>query len=265
MLTRNLLRYSRRDGVLRPTFAAPPDPEAGERMEELLRIFRQSTGSRLGELREQLQPFFAGSSRPKLFQGFAHLLEKRLRLAEVDEPALREVRKKAFKASVAIIRDAPDPLPLEDFRKRLEATPGSNDLYADLPENRVIEGFDYLEAGELCGLYNRSLAAGLLSWATKTRVELASSPRTGALELLEALKGLGLGLDFHGLPGGGLAISLEAPAKEAPGRRKSAERAAAMVGLLAKAGPFSISATLRIPAVRARELEIPREDSGFLG
>lgn len=194
MLTKDLLRVSRRGGGYRPEFADDGDVRLAARV---IGTFQ----GHIGETREVLDDALTDLERDaddfKLVRGFSSLVERDCEFetrAAVRPERAREVAFREAEA-VGVVTNAERDEALARAGDHLDATPDevADALYADRDSRQVL---DAVEArwtpAELVAQYNVSLAQTALFDATEVRVE-TSDPRS----LVSSIKRLGLLYEIH--------------------------------------------------------------------
>jgi len=175
VLTKDLLRVSRRGGGYQPQFADASHESLAARV---IGCYQ----GHVGESREQLQSALSEIERDsddfKLVRGFAKLLEREASF-EVQSP-LDPVRARrvTFTASesVGVVTEDERTQALARAADRLEATPDAvaRSLYADLDARQILAAIESRwEPSELVAQYNLSLAQTALFDATDVRIRSA--------------------------------------------------------------------------------------------
>ncbi|PSQ19785.1 hypothetical protein BRD00_00605 [Halobacteriales archaeon QS_8_69_26] len=192
MLTKDLLRVSRRGGGFRPEFAGEDDRELAAR---LIGVYQGHVGEPKGDLDDALEGVEREAEDFKLVRGFAKLLEREATFETRAPVDPERARRAAFEAAESL--DPPGVVTPEERSRalsaaaeRLDADPDAVDrsLYADLPDRQVLAEFDpRWDPDELVAQYNLSLAQTALFDAVEVRAR--SSDPAG---LVSAVKRLGL-------------------------------------------------------------------------
>jgi predicted nuclease of restriction endonuclease-like RecB superfamily len=197
VLTKNLLRVSRRGGGYQPRFA----DEGHERLAaRVIGCYQGHVGERRETLREALTDIERESDDFKLVRGFAKLLDREATW-EVQSPVdPKRAREAAFAAgeTVGVVTEAERAEALDRAARRLDATPEAveRSLYADLESREVLAAVDSRwSPAELVEQYNLSLAQTALFDATEVRVR-SSDPKA----VVSALKRLRLLYEIRRLP-----------------------------------------------------------------
>ncbi|MFD1513520.1 DUF790 family protein [Halomarina rubra] len=172
MLTKDLLRVSRRGGGYRPQFTDEGDVRLAARV---LGVYQGHVGRTRTELQAALTDLERGADDFKLVRGFASLLDREATFetrAAVDPERTRDVVF-GVAAERGVVTDDDRAAALATAAERLGTTPDavSDSLYADREERQVLATFDARwEPDELRRQYDLSLAQTALFDATEVRV-----------------------------------------------------------------------------------------------
>ena len=198
MLTKDLLRVSRRGGGFQPEFAGRTHRPLAAKV---LGTYQGHVGQRRERLEAALEDLETETEDFKLVRGFAKLLEREATF-ETDAPIPPErARRTAFEAAESVggddagagggvVTESERTTALERTADRLGVEPQTveTSMYADLEERQVLRSFDARwEPDELLAQYNLSLAQTTLFDATEVRVR-TSDPKA----LVSAVKRLRL-------------------------------------------------------------------------
>ena len=173
MLTKDLLRVSRRGGGYRPQFTGPDDERLAARV---LGVFQGHVGRPRSELREALTAVERDAEDFKLVRGFAKLLEREATFetrAAVDPERAREAAFRTAAEQGGVVTDDERAAALSAAADRLGVTAAAleSSLYADREERQVMASFDARwDPEELRAQYDLSLAQTALFDATEVRV-----------------------------------------------------------------------------------------------
>lgn len=221
MLTADLLRASVRKGVITPRLLDPQDEQLQRLADELVAIFRTSSGSRRVELDDRIGDIVGDETHFAIVRGLVKLLHDRSTWETVAPLDPVELRRLVFEASAAAH-------PVGTRASRLHATTRDDVLaavaeslgatamavedgmYADLKSEQRLTRFRDVEPLALLHRYNLAQAQGLLLRAHRLDVHVETA-RGGALrQLFRALK-------FHQLmhrtqrDGEGWRITIDGP------------------------------------------------------
>ena len=189
MLTKDLLRVSRRGGGYQPAFASH---EHHPLATEVLGAFQNHVGEPRAHLDESLTKLEADAEHFKLVRGFTKLLEREATF-ETEAPLPPErTRRRAFEAAeaVGVVSEDEREEAIGRVANQLSVPTQSveTSLYADLTERQILTSFDARwEPEELVAQYNLSLAQTALFDAVEVRVR-SNDPKT----LVSTVKWLGL-------------------------------------------------------------------------
>ncbi|GAA0659485.1 DUF790 family protein [Salarchaeum japonicum] len=189
MLTKDLLRVSRRGGGYRPRFAdADSEPLAAR----VLGTYQGHVGEPRQALDDALTALERESEDFKLVRGFAALVERDCAFETRADVDPERARRAAFRAAedVGVVTEREREAALAQAAERLDTDADALDrsLYADRESRQVLTDVDARwTPAELVAQYNLSLAQTALFDATEVRVR-TSDPRG----LVSAVKRLGL-------------------------------------------------------------------------
>jgi predicted nuclease of restriction endonuclease-like RecB superfamily len=194
VLTKDLLRVSRRGGGYQPQFATASDEETAARV---IGCYQGHVGESRERLQDALTDIEHDSDDFKLVRGFAKLLDRDATWAvesAVDPERAREV---TFEASerIGVVTESEREEALAQAADRLDATPDAveQSLYADLERREILTAAESRwDPAELVDRYNLSLAQTALFDATEIWIR-SSDPKA----LVSAVKRLGLMYEIH--------------------------------------------------------------------
>ncbi len=189
MLTRELVSFRVREGVLRPAFVKRDDPALLALAGELLADVEALRTEARDDVEEALGLKAGAFARPKVARGLVKLLLDRL-LFDEPAPGVAEARWERLKTAAGVLRSLPPGSSVEAYEARLAGAlpvplPEAREaLYADLPGHRKLMGWEAeaLTAQELVDRYNLALAQGPLLSARRLTL------RAQAPELLRVRK-----------------------------------------------------------------------------
>ncbi len=197
MLTKDLLRVSRRGGGYQPQFV---DGSRESLAARVVGCYQGHVGQTRGALETALEEIEHESDDFKLVRGFAKLLDREATWT-VDAPVQpRRAREAAFRASetVGVVTETEREQALERAADRLDTTTDAvaGSLYADLERNEVLAALDTrFGPAALVEQYNLSLAQTALFDATTVRIRSTDPKR-----VVSAVKRLGLLYEVRRLP-----------------------------------------------------------------
>jgi len=189
MLTKDLLRVSRRGGGYRPQFV---DDDAEPLAARVVGIYQGHAGRERGELEDALADLEREADDHKLVRGFAKLVERRATFEPRSPLPPTRARRAAFEAAedVGVVTEADREAALERAAGQLGSTPEAvaESIHADRTDREVLVDLDnQWDPAALVDQYNLSLAQTALFDATEVRIH-TTDPR----RLVSAVKRLGL-------------------------------------------------------------------------
>jgi predicted nuclease of restriction endonuclease-like RecB superfamily len=240
VLTKDLLRVSRRGGGFQPEFAGR---EHRPLAAKVLGTYQGHVGERREELQESLEDLEREAEDFKLVRGFAKLLEREATF-ETEAPLPPErARRRAFEAAeaVGVVTDGERTRALERAADALgiESDAVDDSLYADLDSRQVLRSVDARwDPDDLLAQYDLSLAQTALFDATEVRVR-SSDPKA----LVSAVKRLGLLYEIRKTPEGREVVATGPDALFRRTRRYGT-RFARLLRTVAKAESWTLEATV---------------------
>ncbi len=197
MLTKDLLRVSRRGGGYQPQFVGAERTSLAARV---IGCYQGHVDSTRGELQAALTDLERESDDFKLVRGFAKLLDREVNWvvrAPLDPGRAREAAFRAGEA-VGVVTGDERERALARAAERLDVSPGAVEasLYADLDRREVLDGLDIRwDPADLVAQYNLSLAQTALFDATEVHVRSTDPKR-----VVSAVKRLRLLYEVRRLP-----------------------------------------------------------------
>ncbi len=197
VLTKDLLRVSRRGGGYRPEFVGADHEQLAARV---IGCYQGHVGESRGDLQEALERIERDSDDFKLVRGFAKLLDREATW-EVQSPVEpRQARRVAFETSesVGVVTETERERALARAAERVGATAEEvrASLYADLERRESLTGMESRwRPDQLVEQYNLSLAQTALFDATEVRMR-TDDPTTA----ISAVKRLRLLYEVRTLP-----------------------------------------------------------------
>jgi hypothetical protein len=214
MLTKDLLKFNRRSGQVKPKFLDPSDGKALQIAESFLSQFRLCPGLSTGELEESI----SGMQHLSAYAaGLRKLLLDRLEMSEETDDAL-EFRWKCFAASEKIRnREHPVGFGIPDFFDEMAEEVGASresiqeKLYCDLPAERAIKHFKDLTGTQLLHRYNCAQIQGLLLRSKTVVLTFKNLAVSDQRQLFRHLKFHRLMAEIESPKKGVLTITLSGP------------------------------------------------------
>lgn len=193
MLTKNLLKYTSRSGVVYPKYINPSDESLLKHSEDLELTFSRSIGVPYKDLETELKSFEKING---VTDGFKKLLENRCQFGDLDSKEIEVFRWDVFLKSRKLRERSFEKK--ADFDKAFaekvnqSVSDAGDRLYSDLPENRKISSFKPCGSEQLIHRFNAAQIQGLLIYSREIRVKIKESDLLKRRKLFQKIK-------FHGL------------------------------------------------------------------
>lgn len=193
MLTKELLQFTHRKGLLVPTFIEESRPALIKVADDLRATFAVAVGRTLSEIEAAAD---AVESREACVDGLKKLLSDRCEFADLDDEVMAK-RWELFRVAQEI-RDEGEWGDSQDFAsiisKRVSEAPEvlKANLFADHPDERRCIKFEDITAKELLEIYNRSLLQTLFVFADEVKISVRGASLVEKRALFRQLK-------FHSL------------------------------------------------------------------
>ncbi len=187
MLTKDLLSFHVRSGLVRPDFVEVEDAELQRLAGDLLSFYHEGQGGRRGELEETIETFLRGCPALRFARGLNKLLLDRCEFAhaaEMDYPARRAV---VLTRAAELLAENSCDTP-ERFRQMVTGQKEAAPLYADLPANERLTKFKEMFPKELLQRYNVALVQGLLFSAGSLTVRTGERKAANLRRMFKFLK-----------------------------------------------------------------------------
>ncbi len=189
MLTKDLLKFRVRSGVIHPTFVSEDNSVAHAAAQELLAIANSAVGQSRADLEERLKDL---DHQITAFPGFKKILLDHCQFEE-DTASAEDIRWARLIGAQAI-RNQCDFATLADYQAALAAhfdlsfMQISEGLFSDLPEQRKLLSINLGEASDLIHRYNCQQVQGLLLKAENLRLKIKSADIGLRRSLFRSLK-----------------------------------------------------------------------------
>ncbi len=180
MLTRDLLRFHRRNGRCRPDFI-PGDKEILDFCDAVIGIYRGCHGQRKREIEPLVKAEINGSAlNRKIAEGLVKVFEDRCVFSGIagENEEFQELRSRMFDISAASLKK-------EDVTEAEHCAGAAcgKDIYGDLPGCEKLSELPDFTPESLVSRYNTALAQSLIMYAGKILISLPD-PDTGELRRL---------------------------------------------------------------------------------
>jgi predicted nuclease of restriction endonuclease-like RecB superfamily len=217
MLTADLAMSWQRGERIKPRYVGPDDEEYLRAAEDLIGLFVAHEGAARGTLEESLHEYVGTGTDYKILRGLIKLLTDRCEFVTDAARPPEELRRALFlraAASHPVVGEEARAAVILDAARELACEPGrlSEGLYADLPENQRLAGFETLTPPALLDLYNLAQAQALLYRCVELRLWVEPQGPEGYRELFGAIKDYRLIHTVRGNPRAGYEIRLDGPA-----------------------------------------------------
>ncbi|CAJ38265.1 DUF790 family protein [Methanocella arvoryzae] len=243
MLSSDLLVARVRGDTIAPAFI-PPEGDHLDLARDVISIFEDHTGKKLGELYGILEEMEDQGFDYRLVRGMVSLLERRcdFTIDAAVEPAI--ARRAVFEAAAnayPVIGGENRKALLGKVAGTLGISPADleRSLYADLEDEMLIRAFRQPTPEELIKQYNMGLAQTLLFKATQLRFRTAS----GHKEILRKLKWLGLMYDAEARDGR-VDITIDGPTSAIKMTERYGTSMAKLLPLIIGTPGWSVEATI---------------------
>jgi predicted nuclease of restriction endonuclease-like RecB superfamily len=217
MLTSDLALNRQRGKKIEPQYLSPQDANYLQVATDLLAIVKQHANCRREELDAALTDYIGTGTDYRILRGLIKLLTDRcgFEVSRGIEPT--EIRRALFlKARAHHPVSATETLRgqvIAETAAELKCSPGEliANLYADLPDNQRLIGFQEPAADELIDEYNLAQAQALLYRSVEMRLWVEPQDAAGFRQLFEAIKAYRLIHQISGSAMRGYEIQLTGP------------------------------------------------------
>ena len=264
MLTRELLNYSIRKGIVYPRFVNTQEPELCRLAEDLVDMANKSVGHSWQEVQEALDIRTKGYHKQKVSRGLMKLVLDRL---EVEKPGQEpwDFRKQVFTSAMQVLENSSENLSLEDYRAKVseqiqkQAAELEHDLYSDLEARRAVAEFLPITATKLLDRYNLALAQGLLFFSKAISLHVDNLEQTEIRRVLGWMRFCRL-LTSIEPQDEGYVLKIEGPASIFDGSKSYGMQLAIFLGAVPLLKRYFVSAQLELPTKKKGLLQLSHED-----
>lgn len=217
MLTADLALSWQRGQRIGPRYIDAGDPQHLQEAADLIAVFNEHQGHRRAELEQTLQEYVGVGTDYKILRGLIKLLMDRCVFETNCTADPAEIRQSLFlKARLhhpVIESSGLRQQVINEVAVQLGLTPDVvlEGLYADLPENQKLSGFEGLNAQELLDRYNVAQAQALLYRCVEMRLWVEPQEASGYRELFNAIKAYRLIHSIKGNASEGYEVRLNGP------------------------------------------------------
>jgi predicted nuclease of restriction endonuclease-like RecB superfamily len=241
MLTGKMVRVRYARDQIVPQYLDATDAQWLQVADQLLRIFRASSGSTRGQLEEETDDLFGDLPDPQIYQGLAKLLEDRCEFEVQSSLPPEEVREAVFRTATRKRLDTLEQvgqtfsrdqvLQLVAAEMKTEVSPIEASLFADLKSEQRLTEFRDITPERLLERYNVSLAQAILLRSSGIDIVIRGESPQRYRQLFRAVK-------FHRLICDVEKCEPEAPARAT--RRSLASASGSPTYHLRIDGPLSL-------------------------
>ena len=193
MLTKDLLKYKRVNGYLKPAFIDTSDSFLLTLAEELLHIYNPKSQYTKKNIDEHTTTILNVPKKQIVAKGLNKLILDRCEFSNTSECNYPELRKEIFALSAEILKSGHSSY--AEYRQHIVSSIEKNkkdsichDIYSDLPDNEVLTKVKKITAKELLERYNCSLVQSLLLHSGKLTITAEEPEPAKMRRLLNYLK-----------------------------------------------------------------------------
>ena len=193
MLTKDLLKYRKINGYLKPGFINISDPDLLAIAEQLLSIYTPKNQFTRKDIDEHTLPILNVPKYQIVAKGLNKLILDRCDFSNTSECNLPELREKLFTLSAEMLKST--QISYEEYKRQILSSPTINksddvpfDTYSDLPDNETLIKIRKITAKELLERYNCSLVQSLLLHSGKLSAVVEENNPAKMRNLLKYLK-----------------------------------------------------------------------------
>lgn len=281
MLTRELLRFTQKAGVVRPTFAKRSRALV-ELADALVALGQAAVGTPRAELEEEALALGQGVRPQKVVKGLSKLFFDRL-VFEEPGAEVEEARWALFFRAQAAREALSEGARFSDFEAaveaRPEAPPGEGQLslvsepasprplaeqraalYADLQKRRKLLACKLDCGASLLDRYDLATAQGLLLYTDRLKLSFTGMERPIVRRLLGWLRFCRLVAELRAKEGGAVELVVEGPASIFEGSKRYGLQLASFLAGVPLLGEWQLSAEVQLPRRPKAELQLSSKD-----
>ena len=216
MLTADLALSWQRGGQIKPRYIATENAVWLDTAAALVELFREHQGCTRAELEDALEEYVGTGTDYKILRGLIKLLLDRTEFAAGVEAVPFDLRRAVFlkaRAVHPVTDESGRGVVIEEAGGELGCAPElvRANLYADLPKNQRLVGFEETDARSLLELYNVAQAQALLYRCVRMRLSVAPQAAENYRQLFGAIKAYRLIHTIKGSAASGYEIELDGP------------------------------------------------------
>jgi predicted nuclease of restriction endonuclease-like RecB superfamily len=264
MLTGKMVRVRfARDHIV-PQYLDAGDAQWLEVAEQLLGVFRASSGATRGQLEEEIDDLFGDLPQPQLYQGLAKLLEDRCDFETQSSLPPDKVRETLFLAAARKRQAALEQIKPAFSRDEIVAEAASDlqcetaqieaSLFADLKSEQRLTQFQDTTAQRLLERYNVALAQSVLLRSTGVDIVIRSETPRRYRQLFRQIKFHRLICTIEAINDKAFRLRLDGPLSLFSATQKYGVQLANFLPTLLLCSNFELEARLRWGAERKEKL-----------
>ena len=193
MLTKDLLKYKRVNGYLKPAFIDTSDTYLLSLAKQLLFIYNPENQCTKKDIDERAAPILNIQKNQIVAKGLNKLILDRCEFSNTSECDYPELRKEIFTLSAGILKSLLTSY--DEYKQKILSSIAeekrdsvSHDIYSDLPDNETLTKIKNITAQELLEKYNCSLVQSLLLHSGKLTIIVEETNSAKMRRLLKYLK-----------------------------------------------------------------------------
>jgi predicted nuclease of restriction endonuclease-like RecB superfamily len=247
------VRYAR-DHII-PQYLDASDPQWLQVAEQLLGIFRSSTGVTRGQLVEEIDDLFSALPQPQVHQGLAKLLEDRCEFEVQSDLPPEEVREAVFIAAArkrqALLEQIGTTFSrqeiLEAVAEEMKTEPAKLEasMFADLKSEQCLTQFSDTISERLLQRYNVALAQSILLRSTGVDIVIRGETPARYRQLFRQVKFRRLICDVDRVNANAYRLHLDGPLSLFSATQKYGLQLALFLPTLLLCSDFDLKAKLR--------------------
>ena len=194
MLTRDLLRFRKTNGYLKPSFIDVSDKNLLKTAEQLISLYTLGKNKYTKkELTELTSTIIKTIKNQIIAKGFNKLILDRCEFTNLSETDFPKQREEIFNTSANILKSGCSSY--DEYKKKIVSSLSSEsfnlcnkNIYADLPDNEILINIKRITPTQLLERYNCSLVQSLLLNSGKVTVTVEDAEPAKMRRLLKYLK-----------------------------------------------------------------------------
>ncbi len=193
MLTKDLIKYKRVNGYLKPAFIDTSDTSLLALSEQLLSIYNPSNQYTKKETEEQTSPILNVRKNQIIAKGLNKLILDRCEFTNKSDINYTDLRKEVFLLSAEILKCGHNTY--SEYRQKILSSIESvnkdfvsHNIYSDLPDNEILSSIKNITPAALLERYNCSLVQSLLLYSGKLTITVEEPVPVKMRRLLKYLK-----------------------------------------------------------------------------